>query len=165
MLTSASFRDYRSPALEKDSAGSRKPVGSGDVAAQRLPCGFFVALVRPVLGDRAGEPQGSPVLPRSSYPVRSPSRLGSGMAVQNRNWKEATMTPITVLPTASAVPVVNRRQRGSYPRGVISLARYRRERDYLRTLRAEQERKITEAINNAAAWERYADAIAKGATA
>lgn len=72
---------------------------------------------------------------------------------------------IIQLPTASAVPVVNPRRRGAFPRGVLSFARYRREREYQQYLRDERARKINEARHNAAAWARHADAIAKGATA
>lgn len=74
---------------------------------------------------------------------------------------------IIPLPTASAVPVVNPRRRGPFPRGVLSLARYRRNRDYQQYMRAEQEKKINEARSNAAAWAKYADSLnaTKGATA
>lgn len=98
---------YHSPVTEKNVTGSRKPEWSGDIAAQRQRCGFFVALVRPVLGGRAGEPQGSPVLHRSSYPVRSPSRLGSGMAVTNRNWSKTMAIAIQGASAPSFVPVAS----------------------------------------------------------
>lgn len=55
---------------------------------------------------------------------------------------------IIPLPTASAVPVVNIRRRGPFPRGVLSLARHLRERNYQQFLHTEQERKITEASRN-----------------
>lgn len=46
-----------------------QPEWSGDRAALRYACGFFVASVRPFTADRVGEPQGSPVLHRSANPA------------------------------------------------------------------------------------------------
>lgn len=93
-----------------------------------------------------------------------PPRLKNGFSVSVRS-KTMAHASIIQLPTASAVPVVNPRRRGAFPRGVLSFARYRREREYQQYLRDERARKINEARHNAAAWARHADAIAKGATA
>lgn len=66
---------------------------------------------------------------------------------------------IIQLPTAAASPVINRRQRGQYPRGVVSLPRYRRQREHQAYLRAEHEKELAKARKAAADWAKYADDI------
>lgn len=164
IVDSRKIQVYRSPALEKDSAGIGNPDWSGEGRKQHAS-GYFFACAssngRP--GGRAARP---PVLHRHfRLPFRSPTQSEIGLAVHNRNWS-ITMKSIIVLPTASPVPVINRRIRGGYPRGVVSLVRYRRKLLSERLIREERAQKITEARNHAAAWLQLAESIQiKGATA
>lgn len=87
--------DYLPPATGYPVVGFDSLSGaamSRNVFALRL----FRALVRPVLGGRAGEPKGSLVLHQSVNPVRSPSRLTAGMAATYRNWS-TTMPNVAAL--------------------------------------------------------------------
>jgi hypothetical protein len=86
---------YPSPALEKDSAGNASPKGSGVeplCSRKRL----FYRLGAPSYGRPGGESRKAlPVLPRSCKPRSVAHPIARGLAVQNRNWKEATMSTQT----------------------------------------------------------------------
>lgn len=70
----------------RDTCSSERGVFSSEPKTSARPC-----MARAdSLAARAGEPQGSPVLPRSLNPVRAASRLRAGSAaLHNRNRKHA----------------------------------------------------------------------------
>lgn len=69
------------------------------------------------------------------------------------------LADIIPLPTASATPIVNRRRVGRFPRGVVSLAQFRRDRSYQQFLREVREEKIAQYRGFSQLWAIEADKL------
>ena len=79
----------------KQRPGTRKPEGKRPEAAMQNAGGFFMVWCVRVMGVRAGEPSGSPVLSGLPYsPFGRPPVLEAGR-FKNRNWEPRQMNAIT----------------------------------------------------------------------
>jgi hypothetical protein len=94
-LTRSNHQAYHAPASEKNEAGIDILIGAA-TSRKHQASGFF-SPVRPVLGGRAGGPQGRRCSIGMSTPVSVALPIDMGLAVTHRNWSK-TMSKLT--PTA-----------------------------------------------------------------
>lgn len=94
MLTAQNIRAY---APSADGVPSARFYSLREAARSRIRnvCGFFIALACQFMAGRAGEPQGSPVLPRSVNPVRSVTYRFTAMVAENKpQWRKHFMNAL-----------------------------------------------------------------------
>ena len=95
-LTRTSTQAYRSPVVETKTTGSRKPEWSGDEPHSVCNAAFL----SPWCTQQWAAGRGSRKARRCSTglptPFRSPTRLGSGSAVTNRNWSTTMAITLSV---------------------------------------------------------------------